>query len=417
METLFTQALGLSPPWAVTSVDFRQAEGSIEFQVECRASRLTCPACGAADQPVHDRIARRWQHLHFFQFRAFIQARLPRVACTVCGKTAQADPPWSRPGSGFTLLMEAFVMALCQAMPVAHVARLIGVSDDRVWRVLRHHVVAARAREDHSEVARIGVDETSSRRGQRYISLFHDIDARRLVFATPGRDAATFTAFADDLRAHGGDAAALTDVSMDMSAAYQAGVAKACPQARISFDPFHVVALAGKALDQVRRAEVKSEPDLKGVRWATLKSARNWSREQIDTMHWLQRSTLKTARAWRLKEALRAIYHDRPDAGCAEHRLKRWIGWARRCRLTPFKTLAATLRTHLAGIVAHFHSGLSNGFAEAMNAAIQAAKARAKGYATTDNLIAIAYLLCAKLRHLPRNPWQHPFDVMRPDHA
>lgn len=102
-------------------------------------------------------------------------------------------------------------------------------------------------------------------------------------------------------------------------------------------------------------------------------------------MHWLQRSGLKTARAWRLKEALREIYGTQRDPTTVEHDLRRWISWARRSRLTPFKTLGATIRTHLAGIVEHFRSGLSNGHVEAMNALIQAAKARAKGYATTEH--------------------------------
>jgi len=360
------------------------------------------------EQPIHDRIERRWQHLHFFQFRAFIDARLPRVACTVCGKTGQVGVPWSRPGSGFSLVMEAFVIALCQAMPVAHVARLVGVSDDRIWRLLRHHVEQARAREDFGGVRRLGVDETSTRRGQRYVTLFHDADARRLLFATPGRDAKTFAAFAADLRAHGGDPALITDVSMDMSGAFQAGAGRQHPQARITFDPFHVVALASQALDQVRRAEVKIEPDLKGSRWALLKRSANWNREQINTMHWLQRSGLKTARAWRLKEALRTIYQARPAPKDAEQLFTRWISWARRSRLLPFKRLAATYKAHLPGIVEHFRSGLSNAFVEAMNAQIQAAKARAKGYATVTNLMTIAYLLCAKLKHLPRNPWLAP---------
>lgn len=408
MEQLFTQALGLIPPWAVVSFDFRPQEGAIYFRAECSAKRLPCPACGAADQPVHDRVDRRWQHLHFFQFRAFIDARLPRVACSQCGKTTQTSPPWSREGSGFSLLMEAFIVALCQGMPVAQVARLVGVSDDRLWRVLRHHVEQARSKESHAEVRRVGVDETSSRRGQRYVSLFHDADQRRLLFATPGRGASTFAEFAEDLQVHGGDAAQLTDLSMDMSAAYQAGAAAACPQAAISFDPFHVVALASKALDQVRRAEAKTEPDLRGTRWALLKSAGLRNRDQIDILHWLQRTSLKTARAWRLKEALRDVYADRPDAATAEQRLTRWISWARRSRITQFKALAATLRRHLPGIVQHFVSGLSNGFAESMNSLIQAAKARAKGYATTVNLIAIAYLLCARLKHLPANPWTAP---------
>lgn len=408
MNELFTQALGLSPPWVVSSVDFRQPEGAIHFTVECEATRLPCPACGAAEQPIHDRIERRWQHLHFFQFRAFIHARLPRVACTACGKTAQVEPPWSRAGSGFSLVMEAFVIALCQAMPVAHVARLVGVSDDRIWRLLRHHVDQARAKEDHSAVRRVGVDETSSRRGQRYITLFHDTDSARLLFATSGRSAATFDAFAADLQAHGGQAKHITDLSMDMSAAFRVGAARCCPHARVTFDPFHVIALASRALDQVRRAEVKSVPELKGSRWALLKDAMRWNREQIDIMHWLQRSGLRTARAWRLLQALREVYRLKPAPEQAHHLLDRWISWARRSRLAPFKRLGATLRQHRQGILEHFRSGLSNAAVEAMNAQIQAAKARAKGYATDGNLIAIAYLLCAKLKHLPHNPWIEP---------
>lgn len=122
-------------------------------------------------------------------------------------------------------------------------------------------------------------------RGQRYLTLLHDADARRLLFATPGHNAKTFAAFDAELRAHGGDPAAITDIGIDMSNAFQAGAARTCPQARITFDPFHVVALAGRALDQVRRAEIKREPDLKGSRWALLKSSTNWTREQITTMH------------------------------------------------------------------------------------------------------------------------------------
>ena len=406
-EQLFTQALGLAPPWAVDSVSFRPDEGAIHFEVSCDTARLACPACGAVDQPVHDRVERTWQHLHFFQFKAFIHCRVPRVACRECGKTSQAPVPWASKGSGFSMLMEAFVVTMCASLPVAHVARLVGASDDRIWRVLRRRVHSARAKEDFAEVQRVGVDETASRKGQRYVTLFHDLDRRRLLFATPGRDKTTFTRFADDLKAHGGKTGQVTDWCMDLSGAYQAGAKATAPEAAISFDPFHVVALAHKALDQVRRAEVKSHPELKHSRWGTLKAPRRWNARQIDTMHWLQRSSLKTARAWRLKEALRRIYETAPDRATATPLLMRWISWARRCRLTPFKKLGATVRDHLTGILRHFDTGLSNGQVEAFNAQIQAAKARAKGYRTDANLIAISYLLCAKLRHLPRHPWMH----------
>lgn len=407
METLFTQALGLVPPWEVESFNFSPTEGRIDFHVTCPLTRLVCPACGAAEQRIHDRLERTWQHLHFFQYKAFIRAALPRVACSQCGKTSQVDAPWSRPGSGFSLVMEAFIVALCREMPMAVVARMMGVSDDRIARVLDYHVEQARARECHATVTRIAVDERSARRGQRFLSLFHDADERRLLFATPGRKAETFKAFVEDLAAHDGDAEAIQTVSMDMSKAYQAGARTHCPNATLCFDPFHIVALANDALDEVRRAEVKQQPDLKNIRWGTLKDAEHWTEGQITLMHHLQRSTLKTARAWRMKEALRAVFKHVHDATTAEIELKRWIGWARRSQLPSFKRLGATLRDHFAGILEHFRTGLSNGFVEAMNGLIQAAKARARGYATDQRLITMCYLICGKLKHLPKNPLEH----------
>lgn len=152
MDTLFTQALGLTPPWSVTSVDFSPAQGHINFRVVCDVRHLACPQCGAAEQPIHDRKSRTWRHLNFFQYKAFIHADMPRVACGSCGKTHQVEAPWTRPGSGFTMLMEAFIVALCREMPMAVVARMLGVSGDRVGRVLDQHVKEARAKESYSEV-------------------------------------------------------------------------------------------------------------------------------------------------------------------------------------------------------------------------------------------------------------------------
>ncbi|NYE31239.1 transposase [Rhodanobacter sp. K2T2] len=342
--------------------------------------------------------------MNFFQYQAVLHARVPRVACTAGEKTSQVEVPWARAGSGFTQTLEAFIVALCEQMPVLVVSQLLGVSDDRVWRVLDHAVKQARAREDYSTVRRISADERSARRGQRYVTMFCDADERRLLFATPGKNAATFKAFAEDLVAHGGDAKAITDVSLDLGAAYQAGAREHCPNAVVSFDPFHVIALANEALDQVRRAEVKQEIELKGCRWGTLKDAANWTDKQVSQMHWLQRSGLKTARAWRLKERLREVFAQGTDRAAAEALLPGWISWASRCRLAPFKRLGVTVKKHLDGILEHFRSRLNNGFAEAINGRVQAAKARAKAYGSDAHLITISYLVCAKLKHLPKNP-------------
>src|SRR5574337_252162 len=176
METLFTQALGLSAPWRVVNVDFRPAEGLITFQIDNTAKRLPCPVCGAPDQPIHDRAPRTWRHLNFFQCQAMLTARVPRVACIACEKTTQVGVPWAHAGSGFTQTLEAFIVALCEQMPLLAVSQLLGVSDDRVWRVLDHYVAQTRAREDYSAVRRISADERSAHRGQRYLTMFCDAD-------------------------------------------------------------------------------------------------------------------------------------------------------------------------------------------------------------------------------------------------
>jgi len=313
--------------------------------------------------------------------------------------------PWARSGSGFTQLFEALVVTLCQAMPVNSVAGRLGVSDDAIWRILDYYVHGTRAQEDFSAVTRIGVDETASRRGQRYITLFHDFGKGRLLFACDGRNRHTVARFSEDLRAHGGDPERIAAVCMDMSKAYIAGVATHLPAAAITFDAFHVIQLANQAVDEVRRAEAKLQPALKHTRWTWLKDKRKWNARQIVQAHNLSRSRLKTARAWRLKEALRDLFGNGENPEQAARLFAKWYSWARRSRLKPFKRLAITLKNHLHGLLNAFDSRLSNGRVEGINSLIQAAKARARGYRTTRSLITIAYLIAGKLVHLPQSPY------------
>jgi transposase len=301
--------------------------------------------------------------------------------------------------------MEALLIALCQAMPVRQVALLLGVSDMRLWRTLDHYVDQARAGEDFSSTTSIGLDETAARRGHHYISLFHDLDAGRLLYACEGRKGEVVAHFADDLEAHGGCAENIAKVCIDMSASYRAGVEEHLPWAEITFDEFHVIQLVNKAVDEVRRQEVKSTPSLRRSRYLWLKDKHAWTRPQIKQFHDLKRLNLKTHRAFRIKEALREIFHSAASAAEAEPMLKDWYSWARRCRLEPIKHVAATLKNHWTGILNAFDSRLTNGRVEAANSVIQAAKAKARGYGTTRHLITISYLVAGRLLHLPRSPF------------
>ena len=86
METLLTQALGRGAPWRAVSVDFKPGEGPIAFEIESTAKRATCPACGAVEQLIHDRLTRTWRHLNFSPYQTVLNARVPPVACTACEK-------------------------------------------------------------------------------------------------------------------------------------------------------------------------------------------------------------------------------------------------------------------------------------------------------------------------------------------
>ena len=422
IEALFTSALGLQAPWSVQDVVLDTSRRRIDFNLTCNVSRLPCPHCAALDQGVHDRLTREWRHLDFFQFEAWLHAEVPRVACSACGKTGQIDVPWAREGSGFTALFEALALSLCKELPVRQAAALLRCSDKQLWRRIDHYVTKARALDDMSEVGIVGIDETSLRKGQNYITVVHDLQTKRLLFACEGRDHQTVVDFCADLKAHGGDPDQVKHVCQDMSAAYAKGVALALPHAQISYDRFHVIAMANEAMDGVRRQEMSTQPRavkdalgdndrklLKSLTWGMRRNPHGWSGKQINAMHWLQHSTLKSARAWRLKMALRAVYakaaqENRGELAKAD--LIGWISWARRSRLEPFKKLANTLKQRIDGVVRGMLDNRSNAYVEAMNGLLQQAKRAARGFRTATYFISIAYLRMSKLKHLPANPMQ-----------
>lgn len=397
-ESLFAVALGIVPPWQVERVDFSRENKRLDIKIGFqRGASFPCPVCGAA-APVHDTSEKSWRHLNFFQFEAYLTARVPRVKCPNAEHgVKQAAIPWARPGSGFTLLFEALVMALVREMPVNAAAALLGEHDTRIWRVIDHYVQSARAEADHSAVRRVGMDETSAKRGHNYISLFFDMDERRLLYATEGCDHETVKSFAADLKAHEGAPENITAASLDMSKAFIKGVGEALPNAEITFDPFHLIKHMNDAVSQVRAEESKLYPELmKGSRYAFLKNPENLTEKQDETLTKLCGYRLKTARAYLIKLALQDVYFA-PNREQAEVDLKRWYSWAIRSRIEQVKKVANLVKNHWNGILSWFTSKISNGFIEAINGLIQATKRRARGYRSTKNLINMAYLIAGKL--------------------
>jgi len=392
---LFQMALGLADPWRVVRSSFDVEKGRLDIKIDFpRGSKFRCPVCGELCT-AYDTSDKTWRHLSFFQHEAYLHARVPRVKCDACG-VKQIGVPWAREDSGFSLLFEAFIMSMVKVMPVNNVAEKVNEHDTRLWRIVLHYVEKARDRSVFSDVIRAAFDETSARKGHDYVTLFSDLDTRRVIFVADGKDSSTVEAFAADLKAHGGDPEAITEVCIDMSGAFIKGTAEHLPNAQITFDKFHAVKIVNDAVDQVRRGEQKTRPELKKTRYIWLKNSTNLTQPQQETLGNLSKSNLKTARAYQIRLTFQDLY-SQPSRADGEVFLKKWYFWATHSRLQPMIDAAKTVKRHWDGILRWFDSKIANGFSEGINSLIQAAKAKARGYRSTRNLKAMIYLIAGKL--------------------
>jgi len=398
MQELFRVALGLAQPWVVSKIEFSSEQHQLDLWLDFPAgSPFACPECGKSCG-AYDSSERTWRHLNFFQHKTLLHARQPRVECPDHG-VKTVNVPWARPGTGFTLLMEAFIMLLVQGgMTPSQAGRLIDEHDTRLWRVLQHYVDKARSEADFSRVRVIGVDETSRSKGHNYISVFMDMEKEnsRVLFATEGKDAATVKAFKEDLQAHGGKADQIEEACLDMSAAFISGLGEQLPNAHLTFDNFHLMKLLGDAVDQVRREEQPMHPELKGSRYVWLVNEWNRTEAQAKTFDALRSSKLATVRATHL----RSVFQDLFALGSVEEAqplLKSWYFWATHSRIAPMIKAAKTIKKHWAGVLRWFTSRISNGLLEAINSLIQSAKAKARGFRNSRYLITMVYIIAGKL--------------------
>jgi transposase len=399
-EMLFGMALGIAPPWEVTEVIFSKESSRLDITIDFqKGATFPCPVCGAP-ATAYDTTEKEWRHLNFFQYEAYLHARVPRVKCPnkACG-VKQVQVPWARAGSGFTLLFEALVMTMVRDMPVNVMARLFAVTDTRLWRVVNAYVEMARDKEDYSCIRRVGMDETSVKRGHDYVTFFFDLDGKKLLFGTEGNDNQTVKEFVTDLKQHGGDPEQITDAAIDMSKAFIKGVKEQLPNAETTFDPFHVIKSMNDALAKIRAEEARLFPEiLKKSRYLFLKNPENLSPEEQERLDAIIASqNLKSTEAYLHKLNLQNVYfaESRQEA---ETLLTHWHCEASASSIRLIQKMAKMVKEHWNGILSHFDSKLSTGFLEGINSLIQAAKARARGYRNPRNLISMAYIIAGKLK-------------------
>lgn len=403
-DAVFAAALGIEAPWYVTSTRFDAATKVLTIGIDFKdGSRFASPSV-TGQHPVYDSQTKRYRHLNFFQHECFLEVRVPRIKLPD-GRVAQVNPPWSGKLSGFTQLFEALVLLLCKDMPFRAVARLTGLSWHRVHAICKRYVELALEAVDLSGVTHLAVDETSSRRGHNYLTIAADAEQRKIVYVTSGRGADTIAGLAQYLREHCGDPGQVESVSIDMSPAFIKGVTTHLPNARITFDKFHIVAAASAAIDKTRRIEQQQDRGLKGMRWKLLKdrsSLRPEERSELDALIACVTSK-RTARAWVYREDLREILQ-RKQINVVTTMLNQWCTNVMRSKVEPMKDVARMIRRHMEGIVAWTQTRQTNGFIEALNGLFQAAKRRARGYVRLDTMRTILFLIAGKLDFSTLNP-------------
>jgi transposase len=396
-EKLFGVALGVEEPIYIEKIEFDKEQGELHIKMDFRrGGKFPCSVCGAEGLDVHDTEEKQWRHLNFFQYKCYLHMRTPRTKCPKCGEHLYI-PPWGRKNSGFTMLFELLILTLAKEMPVSAIAAIVEENDTKLWRVIRHYVNKAYSEKNFEGVKQVGIDETSTRKGHNYVTVFADNEQGDVLFATEGKDASTIAAFAEELPKHQAMPEQITDISMDMSPAFISGAEILLKNANVTFDKFHVIKQLNEALDKVRRDEQKTNPLLKKSRYLWLMNPNNLTVEQQKKMKTLSRENTKTAKVYQMKLTFQDIYRTIDDVATADVAIKKWLSWAVRSRIEPVKQFAKMIKKHYQGILRYFISRLTAGKSESINSRIQEVKRRAKGFRNINNFICMIYLEAGKL--------------------
>lgn len=395
-EQIFNLALGLQSPWVIKEISFNLVDGHRVLEIDIGyISGSFVDEKGRST--VYDHNDRKWRHLNFFEHECYIKCSVPRIKVADGIKTVEV--PWARQGSGFTLMFEAFSMLLIeQEMPVNKVGKVLGEYPNRVRTIFDYWIGLAYSDADHSNITKLGIDETSSKKGHNYVTVAVDMDTHRVVFATEGKGAETISEIAEYLDEQGSPREEISSVCMDLSPSFISGVTKEFEKAAIVFDRFHIKQMANKAMDEVRKQDNRMyKEELRHCKYLFLKGHDKLNKEQRQKRDGVLELLPNIGQAYFLKELLDTFWtlHD-PEV--AQGFLSYWIDLARESKINPMIKLANSINAHWTGIINYTNHKMSNGILESINSKIQLAKRRARGYRNINNFINMIYFIAGKLK-------------------
>lgn len=405
---LYQQILGISEPWNVADVELNLAGGEVVVRLEHhKDARWSCAECGT-ECAIHDHTAeRRWRHLDTCQYRTVIRASLPRTRCPEHG-VHQVRASWAEPHSRFTALFERLIIDwLLKAGSQTAVRKQLGLTWDEVHSVMERAVRRGLGRSRSDSIRHLGVDEKSYRKGQKYVTVVTSAEPgdARVLYVGEGRKEESLDGFWRTLTP--AQLGSIEAVAMDMWEAYENSVRRHVPDAaaKIVYDKFHIVSHLGDAIDEVRREEnrqlrASGNEMLKGSRYSWLRNPKQMTAEERRGFWELKASTLRTAKAWAMKQAVMPLWEYRYQLS-ARKLFWRWYRWVIRTRLEPMKRVARMLARRLDNIVTYVTHPITNAVSESMNSRIQWVRYTARGHRNLRNFMTAIYFFCGGLDLAP----------------
>lgn len=378
-----TWILGLQG-WVVARGGVRLEGETLVLRVEhAPGTGYRCSRCGEGVLFAYDHLEpRRIRDFPWAGRPCALEVSLARVECPACHATAVEAPGWVEPYGRQTERYERYVAGLCSLMPATDVAELEGLDKTTVYRIDKKWLERREARRPERPVTRMGIDEIAIRRGQKYATVFYDLERREVIAMTLTRKQ---RAVSRVFRRWGKEKCrAVQAVCMDLWAPYLNSVRRHLKKAAVVFDKFHVYTYLSEAIEAVRRheqqlADEKTGRLIKGTRWLWLKARGNLKRKDRYTLAEIMKINRRLHRAYVLKEDFEAFYAS-DDAEEAATFLQAWTRRCRQSRLAPFIALAKRLNRWADGILAFFTHRITNGISEGINNLIKVLKRRSYGF-------------------------------------
>jgi transposase len=410
-RALYATILGVVRPWEVTRVELDDAAKVVHvWLTEYAGTTFTCPDCDTVS-PLHDHVERSWRHLDTCQYETQLHAKVPRVRCAEHGvKTVPV--PWAAAHSRFTMLFERLAIAWLKEATPAAVARRLGLTWEEANGIVERAV--RRGLERRASVAAVaarylGIDEHSYLKHFEFVTMVVNLETQTVLHVANDRTAETLASYFDALSID--DRLAIEAIAMDMWDPYRKAVRDYVPDGdtKIVFDRFHVMRHVTEAMDQVRRRENRvlrqhGDKRLTGTKFLWLKTrvgGSDFTAASRRQFRALRKSTLKSARAWAMKDAFRHIW-DYRSIPAARAFFARWEAWARRSRLRPMIHVAGIIRRHLENVLNYLNHRITNAVTEGLNAKIQWIKYSSRGFRDRERFKLAIYFHCGGLDLDPR---------------